>query len=118
MAKKKAHKPPRVEVVWVDACGYDAVHGTRGHVLDHAKLVIRETVGYLLDKDETRVVLVHDYDAPSLPDDEPEFGNVTVIPTGWILKIKGGPKAHVAKPGNEASSNEGAVSPGSESPAA
>lgn len=81
-------KPPQVEVEWFDAVGYDSVHGTLGHVLDRAKILLRRTVGYLVHQDEYRTILAHDYDAPTQQDEEPEYGNITVIPTGWVKKTR------------------------------
>ena len=84
----KWRKPPLVEVEWVDATGYESLNGPLGEILEVARLAIRETNGLLLFQDAQRTILAHDYDKP-LPDEhEHRFGNITVIPTGWVRKIR------------------------------
>lgn len=85
-------KPPQVVVVWTDAidrpgeCRLDD-----GEIKEKAKLRYgRETGGFLVFKDDERVVLAHDYDPAEATDEDqrPEVGHFTVIPTGWVTKIR------------------------------
>lgn len=88
MVKRKIWKPKQVEVEWIDAVDRTTLHGTLGAVLDKAKLVQRLTGGYLLKCDEFLTVLAHDYDPPEETDEEPEVGNITIIPSGWVIHVK------------------------------
>ncbi|MER3407681.1 MAG: hypothetical protein C4292_02525 [Nitrososphaera sp.] len=78
--------PSLVTVRWHDAVSYPTLQGTRAVILAEAVLVKRETVGFLVYKDNERTILAHDLDEPRVPD-ETEYANITVIPTGWILEI-------------------------------
>ena len=89
-AKKKVWKPQLVVVEWVDACDRVQLSGTLGAVLDRAKLMRRESSGYLLKTDEFLTVLARDYDPPENAEEEPEVGGITVIPTGWVIAIRAG----------------------------
>ena len=99
---KKWRKPPLVEVEWIDATGYERLNGPLGEILEVARLAIRETSGLLLYQDDHRTILAHDYDKP-LPDEhEHRFGNITVLPTGWVRKVR-----HIErKPKEEANGTE------------
>ena len=88
--KKKIWKPQLVVVEWVDACDRVQLSGTLGAVLDRAKLMRRESSGYLLKTDEFLTVLARDYDPPENAEEEPEVGGITVIPSGWVLAIRAG----------------------------
>lgn len=96
MKRRWVWKPPQVEVEWVDACGYDELNGTKGAVLDRAKLRVRQTAGFLIHQDGPevaseilrRTVLAHDYDPPVDASEEPAVGNITVVPTAWVMKIR------------------------------
>jgi hypothetical protein len=85
--------PPLVEVSWTDACNNFGPSRT----LEEARrvsLTRRRTVGYLV-LNEDRVIVAETFDEPENIDDVPEVENLTVIPAGWVQKIKylrGGPK--------------------------
>lgn len=77
----KPRKPPRVEVVWIDACDK-----FEQFTLDEARkqtLVERHTTGYLVHRDEERTIIAHDWDPPN------EVCNVVVIPSGWVKQVRG-----------------------------
>lgn len=82
---KRAKPPARVEVKWTDACNVNE----QGLSLEDAcarSLASRCTVGWLLDKNDTRVVLAADYDPPE-GESAAEYGQLTLIPTGWVTGI-------------------------------
>lgn len=74
-------KPILVEIDWTDARDLNEACKL-GDVAAFATLVHRTTSGFLVYVDEERVVLAHDWDPPE------EVGNFTIVPTGWVTKIK------------------------------
>lgn len=98
-------KPPSVVVTWTDAvdrsleCRLD-----ENEIKAKVKLRYgRETGGLLVYKDDEETILAHDYDPAEATDEDqrPEVGNFTVIPTGWITKIRyveRGPRTKKAPP--------------------
>ena len=79
----KRGRPLLVTVVWTDAV---TIHESwrLDEVMDHADLKRgRETSGWLVGVDAEMLVLAQDYDA-----DDDECGTVTVIPMGWIERIR------------------------------
>lgn len=86
-------KPPLVEVTWTDARD-DSTDGLR-YPSDEIRLRInlrygRTTRGLLVHQDEEKTILAHDFDLPEKNDDDqrPEVGNFTVIPTGWVTRVR------------------------------
>ena len=87
-----AHKrPPQVIVTWLDAYSQSGLEGKLEAIVSKAELVQRETIGYLLRYDAELTVLAHDYN-PSDGDEDDEFSNITVIPSGWVRSVKQGRK--------------------------
>lgn len=126
MAKKKSWKPPFVEVEWIDAASHYQIHGDRAVMVAAATLYHRNTAGYLVWQDGEdvpekwrRTILAHDYDRLQSGTDEPEVGNATVIPTGWVLNIRylkaKGEKKHGTKQANATGTIEGTGGGGSSS---
>lgn len=77
-------QPPRVEVHWQDA----ATHSGWSFVEDALVLGLAEntTAGYLLRWDDTVVRLAGTFAAEK--GEIKEFSDVTVIPAGWVTKVK------------------------------
>lgn len=96
MAHKKVWKPQGVEVEWLDAASYSTFNGTLADMVQRGKLRQRFTKGYLIHQDGEevvsptlrRTVLAHDYDPPQEESDEPEVGNLTTIPSMWVIAIR------------------------------
>lgn len=88
MTRRRVWKPQQVVLTWVDACEHGSMSGPRGAVIEKAKLVTRETLGYLVYQDEHRTLLARNYDPPLQKDDEPEVDSIIVIPTGWVTGIR------------------------------
>jgi hypothetical protein len=81
-------KPPvRVVVEWVDARNVLEQDLTHDEALARGKLAHRTTVGYLVHRDDERTLLSADYDPEQPGQDEPNYGNLTVIPTGWVRSM-------------------------------
>lgn len=118
-------KPSLVAVEWIDATGYDNLNGPLGEILETAQLALRETTGLLLYQDDHRTILAHDCDKPlpGVGEHEHRYGNITVLPTGWIRKVRyverKGKKqeAPVVKSLNGATIEVGAEASGEASPA-
>lgn len=83
-------RPKLVTVWWTDACTRTEQHEYEPEKI--AKVIglyhNRETSGYLIWADAEKTILAHDYDA-----EENEVGHYTVIPTEWIKRRRGFPKA-------------------------
>lgn len=114
MAKWK--KPPLVEAEWWDAWSDPEKNGTVAAVMaDNAYLLKRFTVGYLIGQTELVVVLAHDFDPPVVDDDSPTVAHLTVIPAGWVKRIKviGGKGKHgKPQPISKKGTGEGAAKAG------
>jgi len=80
-------KPPYVMVEWTDARNVLEQDLTLDEALAKAKLAHRTSVGYLLLKDAERTVLACDYDPAQPSQDEDNYGNLTVIPSGWVTAV-------------------------------
>lgn len=80
-------KPQHVVVEWVDARNILEQDLTYDEAIAKARLAHRTTVGYLLLKDDERTVLAGDYDPAQPSQDEDNYGNLTVIPTGWVKSV-------------------------------
>ena len=80
-------KPPHVLVEWTDARNIMEQDLTLAECLAKATLAKRTSVGYLLLKDDERTVLACDYDPTQQHQDEDNFGNLTVIPSGWVTGV-------------------------------
>lgn len=72
--------PLRVEILWLDAQTV-LTESLISEVLEAAPLVERFTIGYLVAKDDTRIIVAHDYDPPD------SCSNLTVIPRDWVKRI-------------------------------
>ena len=86
----KAKKPSLVEVHWIDAVDRD-FSGPIPEAIVRGKLSERYQGGYLIHQDETVTVLAQTYDPPE-PDvgiDVARVDYLTVIPTKWVISIKG-----------------------------
>lgn len=86
-------KPPLVEITWLDACDLNgqAPWEPGGQEIGaRFKLKERQTVGLLVYQAEDRTILAHDYDKaePTDEDQRPLVGNLTVVPTGWVTKLR------------------------------
>lgn len=90
MAKKqKWAKPTLVECEWWDAWSDLEKDGTVASIMaEHAYLLKRFTLGYLVGQTDIVVVLAHDFDPPLEDDGVPRLSHLTVIPTGWIRNIR------------------------------
>lgn len=82
--------PLHVVVTWDDACDrnvtihWDGSLDAASKVVDAAPLYIgRQTSGFLVYLNTDILWLAHDYDR-----DESEIGSMSVIPLGWITKIR------------------------------
>lgn len=76
----RARKPPRVEVVWLDAATTPGPL-SRDEAIKKATLVERHTLGYVVDRDEKRIVVAQTFDPES-----GEFDDVTTIPAPWVIR--------------------------------
>lgn len=92
MRRRKAWRPKKVTVEWVDACTRVELHGTLGSMLDRAKLTRRESQGWLLRYDDDLTVIARDYDAPESDGEEPMVGDVQIMPSGWVIAVRHGRK--------------------------
>ncbi len=83
----KVQKPPLVEIEWIDARDQNESFKLVD-VAANVRLVHRTTSGYLVLEEAAeigplaRTILAHDWDAPD------EVGNFTVIPSGWVKKVR------------------------------
>lgn len=74
-----------VRVVWVDSSAifktWEDIEEAKGRTLE-----LIESVGWVVDRDELRVVLCADYGCPT-PGQTPDVGRVFLIPCGCIREM-------------------------------
>ena len=89
MAKNGRKALPLVEIEWLDAITYSAYR--EFEVIEkQCPLATRHTSGYLLHEktDDGRTIVVHTVDDVTASEPEPGGCDVTVIPAGWVKRIK------------------------------
>ena len=69
-----------INIEWHDARFFFGTY-TKGDCIKH-KMCLFNSIGYLLEKNDTTTILATERN------DEGEYRNVTLIPTGSILSIK------------------------------
>jgi len=98
---KKFWRPIKVTVKWIDACVRTDLHGTLAAVLDRAKLMQRESQGWLLRYDDLLTVIARDYDAPEEDGELPEIGDIQIMPSILVTGVWQG-RRRVKKDGAQA----------------
>jgi hypothetical protein len=80
--------PPLVEITWLDAVTRTEAMAI-SDVPRQAVLAERVTSGYLLHENlDGRLILAHTYDVAGSGEHEDSVADVTVIPFGWVQRIR------------------------------
>ncbi len=92
--KKPAPRAPEVVIEWYDARSWNYDTLPRESVPQRVGLAVRLCKGWLVyEGPDLHGVPVHvlaaTFDPPETPEDEPEYGDFIVIPTGWIRAVRG-----------------------------
>jgi hypothetical protein len=81
-----AHPCPRVEVEWIDA--RSLYTNLRLSSARQVKLLVRHTIGYLVLEADDRIIVAGLYDHAEPGDEEDCVEDITVIPRGWVQKMR------------------------------
>lgn len=82
----KEHRPPSVEVEWIDAVDRK-FSGPIEEAKIRGKLYRRFQSGYLLHQTEEVTLLAQIYDPPEGDEQQGTVDYITVIPTKWVVRI-------------------------------